>query len=54
MVTKIKKQELLNTIETAYKKIEIPNIQVGDTVKLGMKIEEGEKIIPGLKTFVNL
>ena len=43
MVIKIKKQELLNTLENTYKKTQIPNIRIGDTVKLGIKIEEGEK-----------
>jgi large subunit ribosomal protein L19 len=41
--TKIKNTELLNTVESTYLKVDIPNIRIGDTVKLGIEIKEGEK-----------
>ena len=42
-IPKIKKQELINNIESNYLKANVPNIRVGDKVKLGIKIQEGEK-----------
>ncbi len=42
-MSKFKNQEILNNLESLYKKSDRPNIQVGDTLKLGLKIEEGEK-----------
>ena len=42
-MSKIKIQELLDNVEAKYKKLDIPNIHVGDTIKLGIKIEEGGK-----------
>ena len=42
-MTKIKTQLLLEKVEENYKKSDIPNIKIGDTLKLGIKIEEGEK-----------
>ena len=39
----IKKQELLFKLESNYLKSNIPNFFIGDTVKLGLKIQEGEK-----------
>ena len=41
---KIKNTELLNTVESKYLKVDIPNIRIGDTLKLGIEIKEGEKI----------
>ena len=41
--TKIKNTELLNTVESKYLKVDIPNIRIGDTLKLGIEIKEGEK-----------
>ena len=41
--TKIKNTELLNTVESKYLKVDIPNIRIGDTLKLGIEIMEGEK-----------
>ena len=34
---------LLNTVESKYLKVDIPNIRIGDTLKLGIEIKEGEK-----------
>ncbi len=42
-MTNIKTQLLLEKVEQNYKKSDIPNIKIGDTLKLGIKIEEGEK-----------
>ena len=39
----IKKQELLSKLESNYLKSNPPNFFIGDTVKLGLKIQEGEK-----------
>ena len=41
--TKIKNSELLNNVESTYLKVDLPNIRIGDTLKLGMEIKEGEK-----------
>ena len=41
--TKIKNTELLNSIEASYLKVDLPNIRIGDTLKLGIEIKEGEK-----------
>ena len=41
--TKIKNTELLNTVESKYLKVDIPNIRIGDTLKLGIEIKEGKK-----------
>jgi large subunit ribosomal protein L19 len=43
MQHKIKNQELLNKIERDFMKNDIPTVKVGDNVKLGLKIKEGEK-----------
>lgn len=42
-ITKIKNQELLNIVESNYLKLDNPKIRVGDSVKLGIKITEGQK-----------
>ena len=36
-------QKSLDTIEKTYLKTDLPNIRVGDTVRLGVEIREGEK-----------
>jgi len=36
-------QKILDTVEKTYLKIDLPNIRVGDTVRLGGEIREGEK-----------
>ncbi len=41
--TKIKNSEVLNNIESTYLKVDLPNIRIGDTLKLGIEIKEGEK-----------
>jgi len=41
--TKIKNSELLNNVESTYLKVDLPNIRIGDTLKLGIEIKEGEK-----------
>ena len=38
-----KNKEIINKVESEYLKKEIENIQVGDTLKLGVQIREGEK-----------
>jgi large subunit ribosomal protein L19 len=40
---RIKNREIINKIESEYLKKEISNIQIGDSVKLGIQIREGEK-----------
>jgi large subunit ribosomal protein L19 len=42
-VGKIKNQELINSVELSYIKIDKQKIRVGDNVKLGIKIKEGQK-----------
>ena len=37
-------QKILDTVEKTYLKTDLPNIRVGDTVRLGVEIREGEKI----------
>ena len=41
--TKIKNSELLNNVESTYLKVDLPNIRIGDTLKLGIEIKQGEK-----------
>lgn len=41
--TKIKNSELLNNVESTYLKVDLPNIRIGDTLRLGIEIKEGEK-----------
>ena len=41
--TKIKNSELLNNVESTYLKVDLPNIRIGDTLKSGIEIKEGEK-----------
>lgn len=41
---KIKNQELLNYLQGQYLKLGIPNVRVGDNIKLGIQIKEGEKV----------
>ena len=40
---KINNQALLDKVEAEYLKLDIPNVRVGDTVRLGVKIQEGQK-----------
>ena len=40
---KINNTALLNKVESEYLKENVPNIRVGDTVKLGVEIREGKK-----------
>jgi large subunit ribosomal protein L19 len=40
---KIKNNELLNKVESNYLKQDLPNIRVGDTIRLGVEIKEGTK-----------
>ena len=40
---KINNTALLNKVESEYLKEGIPNVRVGDTVKLGVEIKEGQK-----------
>jgi ribosomal protein L19 len=42
-VVKINRTEILNDIENSSKKSEIKKIDIGDTVKLGILIQEGTK-----------
>ncbi|MBF55122.1 MAG: 50S ribosomal protein L19 [Euryarchaeota archaeon] len=39
----MKNSELLNNVESTYLKVDLPNIRIGDTLKLGIEIKEGEK-----------
>ncbi len=39
----INKQKLLFKLESNFLKSNTPNFFIGDTVKLGLKIQEGEK-----------
>lgn len=41
--SKIKNQVILNNIESQYLNPNVPNIRVGDNVKLGVQITEGAK-----------
>ena len=40
---KINNTALLNKVESEYLKEDIPNVSVGDTVRLGVEIREGKK-----------
>ena len=40
---KINNTALLNKVESEYLKDDVPNIRVGDTVRLGVEIREGKK-----------
>jgi len=40
---RLNKESLIRHVELDYKKLTLPNIYVGDTVKLGVQIKEGEK-----------
>jgi large subunit ribosomal protein L19 len=41
--SKIKNEVLLRNIEAQYLNLNVPNIRVGDNVRLGIQITEGEK-----------
>ena len=40
---KINNTALINNVEAEYLKEEVPNVRVGDTVRLGVEIKEGQK-----------
>ena len=40
---KINKQAILKKVESEYLKLDIPNVRIGDTVRLGVQIKEGQK-----------
>ena len=40
---KINNQSILNKVESEYLKLDIPNVRIGDTVRLGVQIKEGQK-----------
>jgi len=40
---KINNTALLNKVESEYLKSDLPNVRVGDTVRLGVEIKEGSK-----------
>jgi len=40
---KLNNESLIRHVESNYQKVTIPKIHVGDTVKLGVQIKEGEK-----------
>ena len=42
-ILRSKNSELLNNVESTYLKVDLPNIRIGDTLKLGIEIKEGEK-----------
>nr|YP_010938174.1 ribosomal protein L19 [Meringosphaera mediterranea]WLD05687.1 ribosomal protein L19 [Meringosphaera mediterranea]WLD05795.1 ribosomal protein L19 [Meringosphaera mediterranea]WLD06015.1 ribosomal protein L19 [Meringosphaera mediterranea] len=43
-ILKINNTELLKSVETNYFKLDLPKISVGDTVRLGIEIKEGDKV----------
>lgn len=43
-ILKINNTELLKSVETNYFKFDLPKISVGDTVRLGIEIKEGDKV----------
>ena len=43
-ITKINNTELLKSVESGYLKLDLPTLSVGDTVRLGIEIKEGEKV----------
>ena len=43
-ITKINNTELLKSVESSYLKLDLPTLSVGDTVRLGIEIKEGEKV----------
>lgn len=42
-MSKLNPQEIMGSIQGKFLKKEIPNIQIGDSVKIGVKIIEGER-----------
>lgn len=40
---KINKHAILKKVESEYLKLDIPNVRIGDTVRLGVQIKEGQK-----------
>ena len=42
-ITKINNTALLNKVESEYIKEDLPNVRVGDTVRLGVELREGKK-----------
>jgi large subunit ribosomal protein L19 len=42
-MTKFNNQEIINNLQTQFLKKETPNIRIGDNVKIGVKIIEGNK-----------
>ena len=42
-MTKFKTQEILNQVECLFQKTDIPVLKIGDNVKIGVKIKEGNK-----------
>ena len=42
-MTNLSRQEIINKIEATYLKVNIPQIDVGDTLKIGVLIQEGNK-----------
>ena len=43
-ILKINNTELLKSVETNYFKFDLPKTSVGDTVRLGIEIKEGDKV----------
>nr|WLD05923.1 ribosomal protein L19 [Meringosphaera mediterranea] len=43
MKTKLKKNELLNFIESPHLKFNLPKISIGDTLRIGFEVLEGDK-----------
>ena len=42
-MSKLNSQEIIYNVQDKFLKREIPNIQIGDSVKIGVKIIEGER-----------
>jgi large subunit ribosomal protein L19 len=41
---KLNYESIIRRVELSYKKLTLPKINIGDTVKLGVQIKEGDKI----------
>lgn len=42
-MVKFKTQEIFNIVESSFKKINLPSLKIGDSVKIGVQIKEGNK-----------
>jgi len=42
-MVKLNKKNIINTVETSFMKTDLPTLKIGDNVKIGVKIIEGNK-----------